>query len=207
MSVFSTLLDPASSHILVFSCRAHLITHPSYTRWLKVALRKQSFTPFHHSTYLTVTIQQQQQQEQGVPTQVVTARKARFPFLNPSGQYVAAWRSRSRMAAKAAPSALVVATRAADGGWSPGTFQHHSAPRGPRTARTGEGARDETTRPRSGRCSPPGGWCPALCDGRRGGQHRCLRCFRRNEYSSAPRSRSSTQCRWSRCSTTLRRRW
>ena len=36
------------------------------------------------------------------------------------------------------------------------TFQHHSAPRGPRTARTGERSARRTTRPRSGRCSPQG---------------------------------------------------
>ena len=40
-----------------------------------------------------------------------------------------------------------------------------------------------------------------------GGQHRCLRCCRRSGYSSAPRSRSSTLCLWSRCSTMLCRRW
>ena len=62
---------------------------------------------------------------------------------NPSGRHVAAWRSRSRMAAKAAPSALVVATRAADGGCSPG---HVSAPQRPTGTEDGQdrgGARDE----------------------------------------------------------------
>ena len=108
------------------------------------------------------------------------------------------------MAAKAAPSALVVATRAADGGCS----GHGSAPQRPTGTEDGqdrEGSARRTTRLRSGRCSPAGGWCPALSDGRPGrtmerhqppgGQHRCLRCCRRNEYNSAPRSRSSTQCR------------
>ena len=96
------------------------------------------------------------------------------------------------------------------------TYQHHSAPRGPRTARTGGRSARRTTRLRSGRCSPPGGWFPTLCDGRRGGrwvrhqppggQHRCLRCCRRSASSSAPRSRSSTLCRWSQCSMYLSRR-
>ena len=39
------------------------------------------------------------------------------------------------------------------------------------------------------------------------GQHRCLRCCRRSGLSSAPWSRSSTLCLWSRCFTTLCRRW
>ena len=40
-----------------------------------------------------------------------------------------------------------------------------------------------------------------------GGQHRCLRCCFRSGFSSAPWSRSSTLCLWSRCFTTLCRRW
>ena len=40
-----------------------------------------------------------------------------------------------------------------------------------------------------------------------GGQHRCLRCCRRIGSSSAPQSRSSTQCRWSQCSSWSSRRW
>ena len=46
------------------------------------------------------------------------------------------------------------------------TYQHHSAPREQRTARTGERAREELHG--YGRCLPlPGGWCPRLCDGHR----------------------------------------
>ena len=43
------------------------------------------------------------------------------------------------------------------------TYQHHSAPRGPRTARTG--AREELHgyAPEDARSLPPGGWCPLLC--------------------------------------------
>ena len=65
------------------------------------------------------------------------------------------------MAAKAAPSALV-ATRAADGGCSPG---HASAPQRPTGTEDGQDrgrSARRTTRLRTGRCSP-GGWCPALC--------------------------------------------
>ena len=40
-----------------------------------------------------------------------------------------------------------------------------------------------------------------------GGQHSCMRCGRRNGFSSALWSISSTLCRWSRCFTTLCRRW
>ena len=40
-----------------------------------------------------------------------------------------------------------------------------------------------------------------------GGQHRCLRCCRRSGFSGAPQSRSSTQCRWSHCSSWSSRRW
>ena len=39
------------------------------------------------------------------------------------------------------------------------------------------------------------------------GQHRCLRCGRRSGFSGTPWSRSSTLCLWSRCFTTLCRRW
>ena len=45
-------------------------------------------------------------------------------------------------------------------------------------------------------------WMPGRTLGRHqppGGQHRCLRCCRRSGFSGAPRSRSSTQCRWSHC--------
>ena len=59
------------------------------------------------------------------------------------------------MAAKAAPSALVVATRAADGGCSPG---HVSAPQRPAETEDGHdrrGSARRTTRLRSGRCSSP----------------------------------------------------
>ena len=74
------------------------------------------------------------------------------------------------MAAKAAPSALVVATRAADGGCTPGHVPAPQCPTGTEDGQDkGESAR-RTTRLRSVRCSPPGGWCPALCDGRRGGR-------------------------------------
>ena len=87
------------------------------------------------------------------------------------------------------------------------TYQHHSAPRGPRTARTGRGARDELHGYAPEDAPPPRRlvpgtlrWTPGRTWVRhqpRGGQHRCLRCCRRNGYSSAPQSRSSTLCRWS----------
>ena len=53
-------------------------------------------------------------------------------------------------------------------------------------------------------------WMPGRTLGRHqppGGQHRCLRCCRRSGFSSAPRSRSSTQCRWSHWFMRLCRRW
>ena len=97
------------------------------------------------------------------------------------------------------------------------TFQHHSAPRGPRTARTGGGARDELHghAPEDALPQAAGARYFAMDAGEDvvrhqppGGQHRCLRCCRRNGYSSAPQSRSSTLCRWSHCFMRLcRGRW
>ena len=52
------------------------------------------------------------------------------------------------------------------------TFQHHSAPRGPRTARTGGERETNYTATLRKMLPSPGGWCPALCDGRRGGRWR-----------------------------------
>ena len=88
------------------------------------------------------------------------------------------------------------------------TYQHHSAPRGPRTARTG-GERETNYTATLRKMLPPRRqvpgtlrWTLARTWVRHqppGGQHRCLRCCRRNGYSSTPQCRSSTLCRWSRC--------
>ena len=96
------------------------------------------------------------------------------------------------------------------------TFQHHSAPRGPRTARTGEGARAEVHGrvPEDALPQAAGAAYFEMDTGRMTvphlpprGQHRCLRCCRTHGYSSAPWSILSTLCRWSHCSMCLRRRW
>ena len=77
------------------------------------------------------------------------------------------------------------------------TYQHHSAPRGPRTARTRGGARDELHGYAPEDASPrvPG----HLVWASRGGH--------RHRYSGAPCSRSSTQSLWCLFSTILCRRW
>ena len=58
------------------------------------------------------------------------------------------------MAAKAAPSALVVATRAADGGCSPGHVPGPQCPTGTEDGQDRGGSARRTTRLRSRRCSP-----------------------------------------------------
>ena len=45
-----------------------------------------------------------------------------------------------------------------------------ASPTGPEDSQGQGRCARSTTRPRSGRCPPPGGWCPVLCDGRRGGR-------------------------------------
>ena len=142
----------------------------------------------------------------------VTARTARFPFLQPQWSTCRCMAiTEPRGGEGSAVCARVVATRAADGGCSPG---HVPAPQclpwRPRTAKTRGGSARRTTRLRSGRCLPQAAGAQhfAMDAGEDVGEaHRCLRCCRRSGFSSAPQSSSSTLCLWSRCSTTLCRRW
>ena len=145
----------------------------------------------------------------GVLTQVWPHARRVFLCLNPSGRHVAAWRSRTRLAAKAAPSALVVATRAADGGCGAGYSDPPLALQGGHCVRRLEGP-DECHQHQGGTCrvlwTLLGRW---RAHRRESGQRHCRSPGRRGRWRGMSASGTSWSIdsmflcctRWSSCRT------